>query len=308
MRTPALRDWAVPEQWQTLAAGIRAQAGGRALRPLLTEAASWFVPPAVHDALLSAAYLRSGLNLNENLCLRDRHRGRRRCFVIGNGPSLGEQDLRLLANEVTIGANSFYKHPHAQAVGLGYLCSGDDRFFGDEPRSIDWHRTIEAQLPSTTLLMNPALRPLMRKHGLYRNHAVHVYGQGVKARHHRHVRFDLARPLNVGVTTGSQLCIPLAIYLGFEEIYLIGFDCNWLQSQTASYHFYPTHELWKEFDSVQADDRIDRYDFVLNTTLREFRAHYLIAARTRELGIKIANATRGGLLDAYPRVEYEALF
>jgi hypothetical protein len=305
--TTGLRDWVVPEQWLALAHELYQRRGHKRLRPLLTEAASWFVPPSLQALLVSAGHRTLGLDVGANVRLRDRHLGARRCFVIGNGPSLGEQDLRPLAREFTIGANSFYKHPHADEVGLKYLCSADARFFADEPRSVEWHRLIEKHLPDTTLLMNPEIQALMRKHGLYRRNVVHVFANGIKARHARHVHFDLTRPLNVGATTGSMLCIPLAAYLGFKEIYLLGFDCNWLQSSTASYHFYSRHELWKEFDSVGADDRVDRYEVVLNATLRDFRAHYMIAQRTRELGIRVVNATRGGLLDAYPRMKYEDL-
>ncbi|MCL5269955.1 MAG: hypothetical protein M1457_05215, partial [bacterium] len=39
--------------------------------------------------------------------LRDRHRGRR-CFVIGNGPSLTLADLERLRGDVTIAANKIY--------------------------------------------------------------------------------------------------------------------------------------------------------------------------------------------------------
>ena len=38
---------------------------------------------------------------------RDLHRGKR-CFVIGNGPSLKQTDLSLLKNEFTFGLNRIY--------------------------------------------------------------------------------------------------------------------------------------------------------------------------------------------------------
>jgi hypothetical protein len=300
-----MRDWLVPEQWQALARELLHRADRAALRPLLTEGASWFVPPVLQTLAVQGANRARGLHVASNALLRDRHRDRGRCFVIGNGPSLGKMDLRPLAHEITIAANSFYKHPHAAQLDLKYLCSADPRFFVDEPRAVEWHRLIEHHLPTTILLMNPAIFPLMQRHGLYEAHTVHVYENGIKARHADQVRFDLTKPLNVGITTGSQLAIPLAIYLGFTEIYLIGFDCNWLESHTSSYHFYDKHELWKEFDSVKSDDRIDRYETVLTSTLREFNSHALIAERSRQLGIRIVNATAGGLLDTYPRARYE---
>ena len=39
--------------------------------------------------------------------LKDQHRGKR-CFILGNGPSLRHLDLGKLKNEITFGMNRFY--------------------------------------------------------------------------------------------------------------------------------------------------------------------------------------------------------
>ena len=74
----------------------RASARARFLRTL----AGWFLPVPIQNALLTAAYRWRGIQV-QNKDLKNRHAGRR-AFVIGNGPSLGRQDLRPLANEITI--------------------------------------------------------------------------------------------------------------------------------------------------------------------------------------------------------------
>ena len=119
------------------------------------------------------------------------------------------------------------------------------------------------------------------------------------------IDFDLTKPINVGNTTGTHLAIPLAVYLGCTEIILLGFDCNWLESYTGSYHFYETHDQFPEFDALKTDDRWGRYEDHLIFALRDFEAHRLIAERTGQLGITVKNATGGGLLDMYPRVRFE---
>jgi hypothetical protein len=304
-----MKDWLLPPHIVTLRKAMSGNEPLAAMRPLLVELAAWLLPSRVQQLLLETVQRVGGPELSGNALLKNKHCASRRCFVIGNGPSLGDMDLSPLANELTIGANSFYMHPQADLVNLDYLTCGDASFFVDAPRSIEWHRTIERRLPNTTLVMNPGILALMRRHGVYRNHRVHVYQNGLKALHAEHVHFDFTRPLNVGVTTGSLLAIPLAIFLGAREIYLIGFDCNWLESYSGSYHFYKTHEIWKEFDSPAADPRTKgQYEVELAMALREFRAHAMIAERTRQLGIRVINATRGGRLDTYPRVRYEELF
>jgi hypothetical protein len=238
--------------------------------------------------------------------LENRHAGGR-CFVIGNGPSLKGMDLRPLAGATTIAANSFYKHPDAATIGLDYLCIFDPHFMSDEPRAVEWHRTVAARLPDTTMLLHHSARSLVAAHDLYPDREVYYVHSGFHTSRLDRVDLDFRRPRNIGMTTGSSIAIPLAIYLGFREIVLVGFDCNWLADTGGSYHFYDTHEYFPEFDSIEKDGRGYGYEAFLRIILREFESHRLIRAKAEARGVRIINATRGGLLDAYPRAEFESL-
>jgi hypothetical protein len=300
-------DWLVPSNFRYLARGL----SGKELRPpfrmFLRSAVHWVLPPRFQELILDLAYASRGISVANNRSLRNRHKGKR-CFVIGNGPSLKEMDLSVLSDEVTIGANSFYKHRDAERVGLKYLCIGDQSFMLDEPKSVEWHNLISERLPRTTLLAHPDLGQLRRKYHLYSKHEVFYFRRGVVVPFAAPVHFDLTRPINVGNTTGTQLAIPLAVYLGCTDIVLLGFDANWLEGFTRAYHFYEKHDQFPEFDSLQADHRSNRYEEHLIFALRDFEAHRLIATRAESLGIRIRNGTRGGLLDTYPRVQLETLF
>src|SRR5262245_17696217 len=119
----------------------------------LRVAAGWVLPPNVERVLKRSAERVFTRSLAANEALHNRHADTPRCFVIGSGPSLKTQDLSPLANEYTIAANSFYKHPDAAKLGLKYLCIGDPHFMSAEPRALDWHRTIEKALPRTTMVL-----------------------------------------------------------------------------------------------------------------------------------------------------------
>ncbi len=75
--------------------------------------------------------------------------------------------------------------------------------------------------------------------------------------------------------------------MGFKEIYLLGFDCNYRQSQQ---HF------------IEVDHRN-----VINPSDGE--RLLLVHAGFREFadarGVKVVNCTRGGMLEAYPRMTLE---
>jgi hypothetical protein len=299
-----IADWLLPPNLRFFARALAGRERRTSRMRFLREVVNWTVPPRLQDVVLGLGYRFGGVDVRNNRSLAGRHPGRR-IFVIGNGPSLAGMDLKPLAGELTIGANSFYKHPDAEAVGLDYLCIGDRSFMIDEPRSIEWHRTIEHKLPGAVLMLHPDARAIIEAHGLYRGHEVHYFRRGVVVQHPELIHFDFTRPINVGNTTGTQLAIPLAVCLGATEIVLLGFDANWLESFTGSYHFYATHDQFPEFDSLKSDDRWDRYEDHLVFALRDFEAHRLLATRAAQLGIRIVNATRGGLLDMYPRVRFE---
>ncbi len=273
-------------------------------RHTLPTISDWIVGPRLKEFMTSQWGRVANRHLHENRHLTGRHANEQRCFVIGNGPSLKDMNLQPLADEYTIAANSFYKHPDASAVGLDYLCINDPHFMKDEPRSVSWHRTIAENEPTACFVLHEAAHALVSAHQLYSGREVYYVKSGRWTHSAADINLDFGRPLNVGMTTGSSVAIPLALTLGFREIYLIGFDCNWLESASASYHFYQTHEHFPEFDSPDKDTRDIVYEDKLWTALREFESHRLLREKAKLLGARIVNATKGGLLDAYERREF----
>ena len=147
----------------------------------------------------------------------------------------------------------------------------------------------------------------MQHHGLYAGREVYFARTGIHTTIPALANVDFTRALNAGWTTGTLFAIPLAIYLGFKQICLLGFDANWLESYTGSYHFYDKHELFPEFDSVAADTRGHRYEDEVREVLSEYRSHRLLQELAVRRGVQLVNGTLGGLLDMHPRVDYRDL-
>ena len=273
----------------------------------IRELMNWIVPKNF-EGLVGLAYdaVVSG-KIGNNESLRNRHAGKR-CFVIGNGPSLAKTDLSALKGEFTIGANSFYKHAQADEVGLKYLCIGDPHFMEDTPRSVIWHNTLCEKMPGTTFLLHEIAKDFVQKRRLYAGRSVHYVRVGLVSQNLAFARVDFTRSLNIGVTTGTLIAIPLALYMGFTEIYLVGFDANWLDNYDGSYHFYDKHELFPEFDAVASDGRGFSYEDEVSSVLREYQSHRLLQQYAMHKGVKLANATVGGRLDMHPRVNLASLF
>jgi len=91
----------------------------------------WVIPPRIYE-ILSSGYVESKMILSaeerkilsKNSIFKDKYKGKR-CFVIGNGPSLNKQDLTLLKGEITIVMNHFHLHPVLQVWQPTFWCLAD---------------------------------------------------------------------------------------------------------------------------------------------------------------------------------------
>src|SRR5262249_33051041 len=72
--------------------------------------------------------------LASNSGLRGLHSGKR-CFVLGNGPSLCVEDLSPLACEITFVMNRFFDNPIVEEWQPTYYCLSDPAFFDGAEQS-----------------------------------------------------------------------------------------------------------------------------------------------------------------------------
>lgn len=106
-------------------------------------------------------------------------------------------------------------------------------------------------------------------------------------------------------STGMYTAAQLAAYMGFKEIYLIGVD----------HHFRITQNDRGEIlvDNTVKDYFTDRYNedkeqLYIPNTERSTLTYVAMDRHCKARGIKVFNATRGGRLEVFPRVEFEMLF
>ena len=101
---------------------------------------------------------------------------------------------------------------------------------------------------------------------------------------------DIENKINAGVTV-TFVALQIAIYMGFKEIYLLGVDCNYLKGSNQNYFF--------------KDKVIDNKDHNVYSMILDYQAVQKYAEKNN---IKIFNATRGGALEVFPRVDFDSLF
>jgi hypothetical protein len=215
------------------------------------------------------------------------HKGKR-CFIVATGPSLKIKDLDILArfHEICIGMNGvFYSFPHTEWRPNYYIVSGASC-------TIEWEQQI--------LDMNVEAKFVADVAWVFKNNSVpnNVYKWHFQREwdENRMPEFsdDFSRISYMGYTVTYDGALQLATYMGFEEIYLIGVDCMQYGSNKQQ-HFV------ENYDKNSNDKTILQIE---NNLL----AYQSAQKYADEHGIQIYNATRGGALEVFPRVEFESLF
>jgi len=220
---------------------------------------------------------------------KNRHRGEM-CFIIGNGPSLRVRDLDVLhENNVTcFAANRIYEIFDQTSWRPKYYCVIDSNYL-ENPKGFDYMRN-GLKCP-TFINIRHALIYLKREANMQNTICL---GDDTDV-----ALLDIC-PVEVSV--GDTLCnvnpmatvtfvaMQIAFFMGFSEIGLIGVD-NFANSQVD--HFYEDGSK-SVFFSKGRDDA--------NSVYRSAKKY----ANKNE--IKIFNATRGGALEVFDRVDFDDLF
>ncbi|MBK6659127.1 MAG: DUF115 domain-containing protein [Proteobacteria bacterium] len=227
-----------------------------------------------------------------------RHAGQR-CFILGGGPSLKLIDPAPLRNEVTFAVNGIFLIYDWLGFEPSYYVVEDFLVYADR-----W-REIREQVRASNCFFPDHFR-----HAVFDRDNHHyfraIYDFDPRSGFPRFSR-NAARVLWIGGTV-TYICLQLALYMGFKEVYLIGMDHNyrrpahvesvgdvWTSHGEDPNHFHPQYfgagYRWH-------DPQVER----METAYQRAREVYA------EAGAQVFNATVGGHLEVFPRVDYAQLF
>lgn len=232
--------------------------------------------------------------------LRRQYAGKGRCFIIGNGPSLNRTDLTKLCDEITFGVNGLF----LKFEEMGFTPT----FYVVEDHLVAEDRAQEINAIKGSIKLFPFHLAYCLDDGpdtLFFNHRPRPSLTGFE------FSTDASRITYTGCTV-TFTCMQLAFYLGFPEIYLVGVDASYEIPKTVERHDpYGVAVL-----DMQGDDPNHFHPDYFGKGYRwhdpqvdKMVAAYEEARRVTEArGVKIRNATIGGKLEVFERVDYESLF
>lgn len=223
----------------------------------------------------------------------------RRAFVVGNGPSLARTNLDLLKDEITFGCNKLLSLYEKTEMRVKHYVRAEGMELVREPDPSLWADDALYHLndPEITTWMNPYFKLALGKIGREKKWEKANW-IGVCTHYLTHYDRDDCpvlwhKPMLCGFGSSVNVAIQIAVDLGFAPIYLVGCDLGYEDGKPS--HYDPDYE--KGYEDMLRPARYANMDTLM--------AH-IIAKRSSP--VEIFNATVGGQLEVYERVDFEGLF
>lgn len=282
----------------------RLSPNGRIIEDNKEENSSVILPPdfkGLSSYKERELYQAPDADINELEKFRNAFLGKR-CFIIGNGPSLNKHDLSLLENEYTFGVNSFYYKTKETGFRPTFYVVEDTSVMKENLSEIKKFYAPFKFFPTIYKRLHPKTPNTFfftMNRGFYEksspNYCVPRFST------------DATKELFCGQSV-TYINLQLAYFMGFTEIYLIGMDFSYiipnshkrtgdvlLSDSDDENHFHKDYfgkgKTWK-------DPKLDRVGM-------NYRQAKLVFEATNR---KIYNATVGGSLEIFDRVDYYSLF
>ncbi len=233
--------------------------------------------------------------LYRNFKLRNLYNGKR-CFLIGNGPSLRLEDINKLSSEMSMGCNGVYQLFKKSVWRPTCFFAEDSIFLNDHVRTDDELKYLlnNCRYLFTTLRSDLYDKYLDKFDKLY---YLYTYKTQIKD-----IMFspDLTQKIYSAASTLYTM-FQVAVYMGVNEIYLLGIDFSFKQEVNENGLLEVKTDIKNHADFIEETDGIYHKDIMLKGCM--------IAKEYADLhGIKIYNATRGGELEVFERVNFDDLF
>jgi len=278
----------------------------------LKQKLKYYLPPVIFDKLF---YLRSYIGflkykdlVAKNVELKNKHKGER-CFILGSGPSIKKEDLKPLKNEIVFALNNFYVHPDFDIIMSGekakYYMTAPIHPPQTEKEWYEWFSDMEKYVPkNTTMLLGlnsyrENIKYIFDKYGLFKEHQIYWYYAGRQVNEYYQFNKKDIDITNMiwSANTVSIYALIFAIYMGFDEIYLLGMDhtqiCNTNNSQN-SIRFYNKAKHQSKELPLNISDKIIQVNQYLSRYI-QWKQYYILS----KLNPNIYNCSLESLLKLF---------
>jgi hypothetical protein len=252
--------------------------------------------------------------IQKNERVKNIHKGER-CFILGSGPSIANDELTALEDEVVFTTNNFYVHTEFDKIMSGiskkYHIVAPIHAPQTELEWTNWLIEMDSSVKNNVTLLfginanKPNIKDIVEKNKLFKSNKCFWYFPSRKFnyRSSHKLGLDFTKPIYTGEAV-SLYAIMMAIYMGFDEIILLGMDHD--------YFLYDKQSEMRMYKAALHQDkeieRVHGNDFCINELYRQHIIFKKYRALDKKANIKIFNASSGGILSVFERVPLKSFF
>lgn len=249
--------------------------------------------------------------VKNNVELKDKHKGGR-CFMLGSGPSIKDENLKPLKNEIVFALNNFYVHDDFPEI----MSTNIEKYYMTAPTHppqtakewINWFADMEKNMPiNANMIFGISnhinnINNILEQNHFFKNHQKYWYYAGINIDDYYQYSprdIDIVR-MTWMADTVSIYAIIFAIYMGFSEIYLLGMDHDYICNNESNCRFYK--------NGIHQKNESNRITKGSSRTKKESLGIYKVFSQYELLlknsNTKIYNTSRNSLLDVFNYVTF----
>ncbi|MBU1145213.1 MAG: DUF115 domain-containing protein [Firmicutes bacterium] len=237
--------------------------------------------------------------LKRNKILKDSHQGER-CFIVLNGPSINNYDLSKLSQEYTICTNYFYQTEYYNKINPNYYCAVDSSFFNikrNPEQELHVKNIINLNSQCKCFFNIGYMKNFELQENVYLTYSKHMPNNG-------YISNNLSK-LSSNFISVSLYAMNLAIYLGFKNIYILGYD---FEPGKLS-HFYKENSLEQKIknnleNSISKDEVCGRY---WQYSVAQYQNYYM-RKHAEKRKVEIYNLNLNSNVRSFKFAEFDDLF
>ena len=228
-------------------------------------------------------------------------------FILCTGPSISKLDLTKLQHEKTIAVNSFYLHTNCQLISPSYYCVPKVEDFPDWDSMAIFFREIQQVTQKAHYFFDIDDKKYIEKIREYENRCVN-YISFSNIPNYENGDIDLTGLL-MRPQSSSIMALELALYMGFKTIYLLGTEHDSLITKQYT-HFYAYYDsIESKLNPIEnaSGELYEAFHLQLECIYKLWEQYKIIKVIAERKGIKIYNATPGGILDVFERIDFNKI-
>lgn len=263
----------------------------------------YYLPPFIFDfGLYSYGVAKDFLNphfrelTKKNISLKNNGSGKR-AFLIATGPSIKEQDLSLLKGEDCFTVSNAFLHENIKDINPKF------HFFAPYHKPlilsnfVSWLKKADKSLPKDTkIFLAVESEAMIKKYNLFKNREIFYLNFGHSfSRKNVDITKVVMAPQSIPL-----MVLPVLIYMGYSEIYLIGCDHTVLRDFKKDIkNFYNS----KRDPRKNGADKNSWHDIILSHeysigVFKQYDFYKTVLGRSK-MNIKIYNLSNDSWVDSF---------